>query len=232
MPKEEDHDRYPHDVSLQHGTQPRRDPISRQDTSRRPRVAVIEGGSFEGPKLKGTVLKGGSDWLISRPDGALQLDVRLTLKTDDGHLIGMIYRGYRYGPAAVIDRLNRGEKVEDRSITSVLHLSSRLRRKNTVGSTALSPLAMATACPPAQSMTSSRCCESGFVTKATVDGAVHPRAASGTSATLPAGLQMSAFGGFTDEPSIAPDSRVWPIAEVQAIDFSTGHKYNLWHGTL
>jgi len=24
----------------------------------------------------------------------------------------MIYRGYRYGPAAVIDRLNRGEKVE------------------------------------------------------------------------------------------------------------------------
>jgi hypothetical protein len=75
-------------------------------------VAVIEGGSFEGPKLKGTVLKGGSDWLISRPDGALQLDVRLTLKTDDGHLIGMIYRGYRYGPAAVIDRLNRGEKIE------------------------------------------------------------------------------------------------------------------------
>jgi hypothetical protein len=76
------------------------------------RVAVVEGGSFEGPKLKGTVLKGGSDWLISRPDGALQLDVRLTLKTEDGHLIGMIYRGYRYGPAAVIDRLNRGEKVE------------------------------------------------------------------------------------------------------------------------
>jgi hypothetical protein len=62
------------------------------------RVAVVEGGSFEDPKLKGTVLKGGSDWLISRPDGALQLDVRLTLKTDDGHLIGMIYRGYRHGP--------------------------------------------------------------------------------------------------------------------------------------
>jgi len=76
------------------------------------RVAVVEGGSFEGPKLKGTVLKGGSDWLIGRPDGALQLDVRLTLKTDDGHLIGMIYRGYRHGPAAVIDRLNRGEKVD------------------------------------------------------------------------------------------------------------------------
>ena len=76
------------------------------------RVAVVDGGSFEGPKLKGSVLKGGSDWIIVRPDGALQLDVRLTLKTDDGHLIGMTYRGFRHGPAAVIDRLNRGEKVD------------------------------------------------------------------------------------------------------------------------
>jgi Protein of unknown function (DUF3237) len=76
------------------------------------RVAVVEGGSFEGPKLKGTVLKGGSDWLLIRPDGATQLDVRLTLKTHDGELIGMTYRGFRHGPAAVIDRLNRGEKVD------------------------------------------------------------------------------------------------------------------------
>jgi len=76
------------------------------------RVAVVEGGSFEGLKLKGTVLRGGSDWIIARPDGALQLDVRLTLKTDDGHLIGMTYRGYRHGPAEVIDRLSRGEKVD------------------------------------------------------------------------------------------------------------------------
>jgi hypothetical protein len=31
---------------------------------------------------------------------------------------------------------------------------------------------------------------------------------NGTSATLPASLQMSAFGGFADEPSIARDGRV------------------------
>jgi hypothetical protein len=76
------------------------------------RVAVVEGGSFEGPRLKGTVLKGGSDWILGRSDGALQLDVRLTLKTHDGAIIGMTYRGFRHGPAAVIDRLNRGEKVD------------------------------------------------------------------------------------------------------------------------
>lgn len=76
------------------------------------RVGVVAGGRFEGAKLKGTVLKGGSDWLLLRGDGALQLDVRLTLKTDDGAVIGMTYHGYRHGPAAVIDRLNRGERVD------------------------------------------------------------------------------------------------------------------------
>jgi hypothetical protein len=76
------------------------------------RVAVDVGGSFTGPRLKGTVLRGGSDWILGRPDGCLQLDVRLTLKTDDGALIGMTYRGVRHGPAAVIERLNRGDKVD------------------------------------------------------------------------------------------------------------------------
>jgi hypothetical protein len=76
------------------------------------RVAIVDGGSFEGARLKGTVLKGGTDWLLGRADGALQLDVRLTLKTDDGHIIAMSYRGYRHGPAVVIDRLNRGERVD------------------------------------------------------------------------------------------------------------------------
>jgi uncharacterized protein DUF3237 len=76
------------------------------------RIVPVTGGVFEGPKLKGTVEPGGSDWILLRPDGALQLDVRLSLKTDDGALIGMNYRGYRHGPLAVIDRLNRGEAVD------------------------------------------------------------------------------------------------------------------------
>jgi len=76
------------------------------------RVAVVEGGSFEGARLKGTVLKGGTDWILGRADGVLQLDVRLTLKTQDGDIIAMTYRGYRHGPASVIERLNRGEKVD------------------------------------------------------------------------------------------------------------------------
>ena len=76
------------------------------------RAALVDGGSFEGPKLKGTVLRGGSDWILGRSDGALQLDVRVVLKTHDGATIGMTYRGFRHGPAAVIERLNRGEMVD------------------------------------------------------------------------------------------------------------------------
>ncbi len=77
------------------------------------RLAAILGGSFEGPKLRGKVVEtGGSDWLLYRPDGATQLDVRLALTTDDGHLIGMTYRGIRHGDPAVMERLNRGERVD------------------------------------------------------------------------------------------------------------------------
>ena len=70
----------------------------------RRRIATVTGGSFEGEELRGSVLPSpGGDWLLLRRDGILQLDVRLTLKTDDGHLIYMSYRGMRHGPAWVID---------------------------------------------------------------------------------------------------------------------------------
>ena len=73
----------------------------------------MTGGTFEGEELRGTVLPSpGGDWLLLRRDGILQLDVRLTLKTDDDHLIYMSYRGMRHGPAWVIEQLNKGEKVD------------------------------------------------------------------------------------------------------------------------
>jgi len=39
------------------------------------------------------VLRGGGDWLRTRPDGVSELDVRLTLRTDDGALIYVTYGG-------------------------------------------------------------------------------------------------------------------------------------------
>jgi hypothetical protein len=77
------------------------------------RIVTVTGGSFEGPRLRGTVVpNSGGDWVLVRADGATQLDVRVTLETDDGALIYMTYRGIRTGPAEVIERVNRGEPVD------------------------------------------------------------------------------------------------------------------------
>ena len=54
------------------------------------RIAPLDGGTFEGPRLRGTVLPGSSaDWLLLRPDGVLELDFRATLQTDDGASISL-----------------------------------------------------------------------------------------------------------------------------------------------
>jgi hypothetical protein len=55
----------------------------------------ITGGSFEGDRLRGKVLPGGGDWVLERPDGVLELDLRITLETDDGALIYMTFEGIR-----------------------------------------------------------------------------------------------------------------------------------------
>ena len=60
----------------------------------------ITGGSFEGDRLRGKVLPGGGDWAIKRADGVLELDLRITLETDDGALIYMTFAGIRDDGAA------------------------------------------------------------------------------------------------------------------------------------
>jgi Protein of unknown function (DUF3237) len=55
----------------------------------------ITGGSFEGDRLRGKVLPGGDDWTVKRSDGVVELDLRITLETDDGALIHMTFEGIR-----------------------------------------------------------------------------------------------------------------------------------------
>jgi hypothetical protein len=56
-------------------------------------LAVVTGGSFEGPRLKGSIWAGGGDWLLQGPDEVARLDVRITFETDDGALIYGQYYG-------------------------------------------------------------------------------------------------------------------------------------------
>src|SRR5437879_7940148 len=72
----------------------------------------ISGGRFEGPRLRGRVVPGGGDWLLLRSDGVLELDLRITLETDDHALIYMTFQGLRHGPPDVIAALGRGEVVD------------------------------------------------------------------------------------------------------------------------
>jgi Protein of unknown function (DUF3237) len=74
-------------------------------------TAPIASGQFEGPRLRGKVL-GGGDWTLLRADGVLELDLRVTLETDDGALIHMTSFGLRHGPPDVIAALARGERVD------------------------------------------------------------------------------------------------------------------------
>ena len=75
-------------------------------------IAPITGGTFEGPRLRGKVLPGGGDWTLLRSDGVLELDLRITLETDDGALIYMTSFGLRHGPPEVLAALARGESVD------------------------------------------------------------------------------------------------------------------------
>ena len=68
------------------------------------RVGRFGTGSFEGPKLKGTVLPGGACWMLMRLDDVLEIEVRIALETDDKQQIYMSWKGFRHGPKEVIDR--------------------------------------------------------------------------------------------------------------------------------
>jgi Protein of unknown function (DUF3237) len=56
-------------------------------------IVQILGGRLEGPRIKASIQTPAGDWITNRTDGSYRLDVRLTLKTDDGALILSTYNG-------------------------------------------------------------------------------------------------------------------------------------------
>lgn len=74
-------------------------------TGTRMMVPVL-GGDFEGPKLRGKVIPGGTEWPLVRHDGKGTIDARYTFQTDDGVYINIRNTGHRYGPPEVMRKLN------------------------------------------------------------------------------------------------------------------------------
>ena len=58
---------------------------------------------------------------------------RLVLKTKDEALIGMTYRGIRYGPPDVVARIEKGEVVDPTSYYFRINPLSRPRTRTTTG---------------------------------------------------------------------------------------------------
>ena len=75
------------------------------------RIIPIIGGSFSGPTLRGKVLPGGADWQYTRIDHVAVLQARYTLETDEGHLISVVNRGFRYGKPGLAAMLASGQHV-------------------------------------------------------------------------------------------------------------------------
>jgi len=76
------------------------------------RVFTVSGGQFSGDRLRGEVLpQASSDLLLVRHDGSSQQDVRLILRTEDGALILMTYRGVRHASDEVNAHIARGERI-------------------------------------------------------------------------------------------------------------------------
>lgn len=81
------------------------------DLGRR-RIIPITSGRFEGPRLKGQILNNGADWQVVTAQGVAIIDTRYLLKTDDGALIYLQTKGFRYGPPEVMAELAKGNPVD------------------------------------------------------------------------------------------------------------------------
>ena len=102
------------------------------------RIIYVKGGTFQGPRLKGEVLPGGGDWLLVRPDGTSELDVRSTLRTDDGISSTSTIGAFSMRRLTSCNECGRASATSTpRDITFARRQCSRRPRRSTVGSTGL-----------------------------------------------------------------------------------------------
>ena len=76
------------------------------------RIIPIIGGTVEGPKIKGEILRGGADWQTLRPDGVTDLEAHYQFKTDNGEIIYIKNTGLRAASPEVAKLLAQGKEVD------------------------------------------------------------------------------------------------------------------------
>jgi len=74
-------------------------------------VNVKPGGWVKGPKINGSFIAPGADWLRIMPSGVLRLDVRASILTDDNQVIYLSYAGIAVHTTESAAKAGRGEVV-------------------------------------------------------------------------------------------------------------------------
>jgi hypothetical protein len=70
-------------------------------------------GRIEGPRLNGRVIPmSGGDFPLMRPNGILDFDARYLLEADDGAVIYMQNRGYRWGTPEAMAAMSKNQPVD------------------------------------------------------------------------------------------------------------------------
>ena len=75
------------------------------------RIVDILGGTAEGPKFEGEILRGGADWQIVRADGTIEVVARYTIRSVSGGLVYVQNDGLRVASPEIVARMSKGELV-------------------------------------------------------------------------------------------------------------------------
>lgn len=87
-------------------------PIGETADGTRRIIPIFEGGSVEGPRIRGSLMGNAADWQLTRHDGVTVADALYAIRTDDDVIIQIRNKGLRHGPPEVMARLAAGEAVD------------------------------------------------------------------------------------------------------------------------
>ncbi|NLF68614.1 MAG: DUF3237 domain-containing protein [Candidatus Anammoximicrobium sp.] len=72
----------------------------------------VTGGTLSGERISGVLQAGGADFQLIRRDGVAELDVRVTILTDDGVTVQLKGHGIRHTSAEVFAKIMSGVEVD------------------------------------------------------------------------------------------------------------------------
>jgi hypothetical protein len=74
-------------------------------------IMRVTSGKIDGPRLKGETMAMTGDWMLLRDDGVGELDVRSSIKTDDGEFIYMHYHGLMHARPEIMQAAFSGQEI-------------------------------------------------------------------------------------------------------------------------